>query len=655
MRPFSTNISLNKISYILAVIWISLLTVSFSTSSALAVTPEIVSPSTIVTGTAKNFPPYYLTDESGRPGGFAVEVFNEVAKRAGIKVKYKVLNDGRALQRALRSGEIHVIPNISISEKRKKDFIFTRPASTIRMSLFLRAKTEGVKSIEDLVGKPIGGTSNSLSMRLLARKKHKKIKGYSNLSSGVIGLLSGEIDAFVFPEAVFWKRIRELRIADKVDAAEIPIAQSKRAMMFSKQNTELRDRLDSVLGEFLETERYQQIYLKWFGTPIPFWSPLRISTIMGLVLIFVMIGMGLWRYRSVAKLNKDLRSSEDRFRELIDKANYGILVHRHYQPLYANAALAGMYGYNSVEDIMALPSTKVLTDDKSHNSSHESRLKNDPISTDQETIGVRKKGALIWEQRRSFIIGWEGKPAVCSIRSDISERIKLDNMKSEFISTVSHELRTPLTSIKGSLGLVVNGGLGKLPDTMVGMLDIAYRNTNRLIDLVNDILDMEKLNSESMNFELIDQNLATLVIDSVESNRGFASQNKSEFILTDIDSNLTIKGDAGRLTQVIANLLSNAAKFSPDDSPVEISVTREGNLGVVSVTDYGAGIPDDLKEHIFGRFTQVDSSDTREKGGTGLGLNISQSIIKKHNGIIGLVSDQDVGSTFFFKLPLATE
>ncbi|MBT3768041.1 MAG: PAS domain-containing sensor histidine kinase [Rhodospirillaceae bacterium] len=278
---------------------------------------------------------------------------------------------------------------------------------------------------------------------------------------------------------------------------------------------------------------------------------------------------------------------------------------------------------------------------------------------DQYEAEVRmrhKNGDWIWVIDRGTVVEWteDGKPLRMSgTHNDISERKKLDQMKSEFVSTVSHELRTPLTSIKGSLALLVDGALGNLTDDVMEMVNMAYRNTNRLIILVNDILDMEKILSGSMKYEFQKLNLANLVEEAVESNMGFAIEHSVEFVLADLDSKVTVLGDSSRLTQVVTNLLSNAAKFSNKGEKVEISVAHHNSVAKVTISDHGRGIPEKFREQIFGRFTQADSSDSREKGGTGLGLNISKSIIDKHNGMIDFESEVDVGSKFFFTLPVS--
>ncbi len=239
---------------------------------------------------------------------------------------------------------------------------------------------------------------------------------------------------------------------------------------------------------------------------------------------------------------------------------------------------------------------------------------------------------------------------VVMIFRDVSARRELERMKDEFISIVSHELRTPLTSIRGSLGLLEAGVAGELPPKVQRMLTIAVSNTDRLIRLINDILDIERMESGKVQLEKAECRIHEVMRQAVEAVHGMASQNEVEILLKPI--NAIVWADQDRILQIMTNLLGNAVKFSTSGGTVTLEGEANAARVLLKVVDTGRGIPADRLDSIFGKFQQVDASDSRQKGGTGLGLAISRTLARQHGGDIWVESELGKGSTFYLSLPI---
>jgi PAS domain S-box-containing protein len=242
-----------------------------------------------------------------------------------------------------------------------------------------------------------------------------------------------------------------------------------------------------------------------------------------------------------------------------------------------------------------------------------------------------------------------------SIARDISRRKEVDRLKDEFVSMVSHELRTPLTSIRGALGIVAVGGAGPLPADAQGLIDIANVNAERLVRLISDILDVEKIEAGKMDFTFAPVDLAAVLRRAAAENASFAMQYGVGYTITDCAAGALTNADGDRLLQVLTNLLSNAAKFSPGGSAVELSLRGAGPMWRIEITDHGPGIPVEFRPRVFGKFAQAEAVATRSKGGTGLGLNIAKMIVERHGGAIGFDTEVGRGTTFFIELPALCE
>lgn len=236
---------------------------------------------------------------------------------------------------------------------------------------------------------------------------------------------------------------------------------------------------------------------------------------------------------------------------------------------------------------------------------------------------------------------------------DLENQLKLERMKGEFVSTVSHELRTPLTSIKGAMALLKSDRLVTMPAKAQALINIAYSNSERLLLLINDILDMEKIKSGKLSFYFEELDVCLLLHEAARSNAAYAEPLGVKIkVARNVAQHTIIKADPDRIAQALANLISNAAKFSPKGGCVTLSAKKMRGSVRISVADKGTGIPEEFRDRIFSRFAQADSTDARQKGGSGLGLSITKAIVEAHGGKVGFESTTGKGTTFFIDLPI---
>ena len=241
--------------------------------------------------------------------------------------------------------------------------------------------------------------------------------------------------------------------------------------------------------------------------------------------------------------------------------------------------------------------------------------------------------------------------SVAVVARDITERRQVEKLRNEFISTVSHELRTPLTSIHGSLSLLSQDAAGEVSGDAQRLVQIAKSNSDRLVTLVNDILDTQKIESGGMEFRPRVTDAYVIVNEALTENAAYGEKYGVGLKLIEGSSGMWINADVDRVKQILANLLSNAAKFSARGSAVDVSVLRQDGMIRTVVKDYGPGIPEEFHDRVFEKFAQADSSDTRRVSGTGLGLSIAKTMVERMNGEIGFESVEGEGCAFYLDVP----
>jgi PAS domain S-box-containing protein len=344
--------------------------------------------------------------------------------------------------------------------------------------------------------------------------------------------------------------------------------------------------------------------------------------------------------------------ADEQFRLAIEAAPTGmLLMDRNGSIVLVNAQIEMLFGYPRSE-LLGRP-IEILVPDRLRANIPDFRNGSfsAPAARTVELYGLRRDGSEVpIEIGLNPLPTSEGEFVLSSI-VDVSPRLELDRIRNEFVSTVSHELRTPLTSIRGSLGLLQSGAMGALPENAAEMVTIAYKNSGRLVRLINDILDIGTIDAGKLTLQMSIVPLAVLLQQSAEANAGFAEKCGVRFILEPVAAHDRVMADPDRLMQVVANLLSNAAKFSPAGAEVVIRVRSGPAIMRIEVEDSGAGIPEEFKAHIFEKFAQADASATRRFEGTGLGLSIARKLVEAMGGSIGFTSVVDQGTLFYVELP----
>jgi PAS domain S-box-containing protein len=355
-----------------------------------------------------------------------------------------------------------------------------------------------------------------------------------------------------------------------------------------------------------------------------------------------------------------LRQSEERSWAILESAQDAVLTIDHEGRIREfNPAAEQLFGF-SRDHVLGRPMSELIVPPElraghergfaRHLRTGESRILGRRI----EMPALRADGTTFPAELSVIRIQGFGRPSFTGFVRDLSERHAIDRMKREFVSMVSHELRTPLTSVRSSLGLLAMGKAGEMSQQAEKLVAIAERNTVRLVDLINDILDLERLSSGRVELSLSPVPLETLLARAVETVAPLAQEKGVALEEPPRGRDLVVVADEERVVQVLINLVGNAVNFSPPEGRVWLLAEPEAEWATISVSDEGPGVPAEWRERIFEPFQQVEGSDSRARGGTGLGLAVCRAIVERHGGRIGTEPRDPAGSRFWFTLRLAS-
>jgi PAS domain S-box-containing protein len=359
-------------------------------------------------------------------------------------------------------------------------------------------------------------------------------------------------------------------------------------------------------------------------------------------------------YLELERLNKEYKLSQQRLETASETALFGFWqASLKTGELWWSPVIYQIFGFDSnITASVALFKSTLHPDDRHLVAESEQRAFETGLHDVVHRI-IRPDGSIRWVHELAKLLPQDENPEQMLVGSvqDVTERMQLQQMKDAFIATVSHELRTPLTAIKGALSLLNSGKLGLIPPTMQKLMQVANSNSERLAQLINDLLDVEKLAAGKMPFDIQPRPVQSDLRQAIDNLQAFAGQHRVFIELQPIAEGLMVQADPLRLHQVVTNLLSNAIKFSPPDSKINVGVEMQDNNVLFNIADCGSGIPAEFHSQIFERFAQADGSNQRQSGGTGLGLAICKELVQQMGGSIGFYSTPAKGTTFYFSLP----
>lgn len=620
-----------------------------------------------------DFPPIEFLDENGNYQGIAADYTRLVEEILGITIQIEKLDSWNDVLDAAQARSVDMFGAASESPQRREYMNFTTPHIELPGVIIVRKDVDVALDLEKLKGLRIAVISGYIWQDQL-NNDHPDLELdlVADMKTGLQKVSFGMVDAMVANLATATYTMEKEGITNLKVAGESGYY-GRYAFAIRSDWPELTLILQKAL-DTISPDQDKAILKRWVGfEPTTTWAPdLRFLITASILIVLVIIGAILsWNIalkRQVRQRTQELKqelserkraefalsTSEDALRRVFDSVYDAIFIlNLDGSIIQVNRRMLEMFTVTADEVVeMAIAEDFSEHGIQQQNLTEIWRQVSDGKSMFFEWRACRPHqnqcfDAEVHAQRISL---HNGDVILATVR-DISERKKIDALKNEFVSTVSHELRTPLTAINGSLGLILGGMAGELPEQAQELLKISQRNSDRLLQLINDILDIEKLEAGKMPFNMQEVDLIALLKSSIEVNQAYAKQlNVGIEFKTELTS-ARVSVDPDRFSQIMANLLSNASKFSPTGDVICIRLEMDNKNYRVSVIDHGPGIPEDFKAILFEKFTQVDASDTRRQGGTGLGLSISRTIIDQMNGTIGFESKEGQGSNFYFHLP----
>lgn len=629
-------------------------------------------------------PVSFLDKNTNRPSGFFADIMDSIAGRTGLQVNYIRRNGWQEMITAIESGEAD-LGLLLKSEEREKKLLFTSPIDVTYLSFFARSQSS-VDADRLPAGYTVGVIRGSMSHEQLKSRTGLRLEMVGSYQEGIFSLLAGEIGLFAGEGSMIMKRARETHLDDRIKKAGRPFLERERGFAVRKNNVQLGQLLNEGLRDFIGSPEYQQIYLKWYGTPTPYWTIRRILVAGGVFLFIAVCGMAIWRYLSITRINRELirniaeRKNAERSLERSKAFNVSILetvdegfivIDPDYKILSANKAYLSQVKL-PLQNVLGKPCYQI-----SHQISRPCREAGEDCAvrrtfdTGKAHTAVHRhhdtKGGLVIVEIKSYPINDESGnvSSVIEVVNNITEKMNLEaqvchSQKMEAVGHlaggVAHDFNNILTAIIGYGSLAKR----KMAEDHPARYDLEQilDSADRAANLTRGLLAFSRkqiISPRLVNVNDIIKNIEKLIV------RLIGEDIVSKIILTDKEA--AVLADSGQIEQILMNLVTNARDAMPEGGSLTIRTEpvvmddefirahgygKPGNYALLSVKDSGRGMDQKTKENIFEPFFT-----TKEVGkGTGLGLSIVYGIVKQHNGYIVCDSEPGKGTTFKIYLPV---
>ena len=627
----------------------------------------------------KDFPPLYQTDTNGNPVGFAIDFLEQVADRSGIRIRYKKAHSWADAMQMVRRGQGDFVPGIGISPARSKEFLFTREVESVPVSCFVRDHNEQIRGIDDLDGARTAVIRQSAADTRLKKRGNISLERFETIEGALFALLAGEVDAFVFPAPVLKKKARIIGVDDQIKVVGKPLVDLKRGYLFRRTDDAIVNYLNPHIESLVKSADYRRIYLKWYGTPDPFWTARKIFIIMLVLLAGSVIGLVVWRGISLSQVNRQLaenvqklqfsqqalKTQQTYLRTLQDNAPDAMyLSDMKGRILEVNKQSSETLGYTR-EELLSLTVMEVDANYPSLSTLVEV-WETLPLFESVHFDGVHKRrdGSTFPVEVNVTKIELDGEPRIFGFARDISERVRMESelrqsQKMQAIGQlaggIAHDFNNMLAGIMGYADLLMDS----LPKdgTTEKHIQAIIQASERARGLVKQILTFSRRETQKM----VSASLKPVVEEALKLLK--ASTPSSISITTELASDVPpVMLDSLKIHEAVMNLATNAVHAMGGKGELHVKLERReltktiagqhseihpGIWSVVTVSDTGCGMSEDVLANIFEPFFTTKAVGE----GTGMGLSVVYGIMRSHEGDIVVHSAPGEGTAFDLYFP----